>query len=534
MKKRKILIGILSVAMLASCNGGQGGGNNNNTPDAFEIVTDLDEEKEIHTAAQKEYLSYDGVYKTIDPSLYPNGNGAMTDSEPKAVKIEWDFEVPDDKELDYYTVSFDQTSDIANPYVVKGTTAKSLDLYNVYLGTNFFKVTANYKDGTKEDSHIYQFDVEQTAPRNLQIEGMTNCRDMGGRELMNGGKIRQGLIYRTSGVVGNYPSQVTENGIDVLKNKLGVKTEINVADQSSYNGTGNGWEVVDCLMNYNQDKNSTGNSKGTNHHFSRNAESVKKVFSILADEDNYPVFYHCRIGTDRTGLVAILVNGLLGVSENEIYQDYLFSNFGKIGSKRYIGTQAGEDNIENYMKEIEAMPGESWAQKTYNTLLAVGVPAATLDAVIDILTVGEKFNGEDGQKIGMGSALKGSAMKTSSDRFNPAEYYTLAANESVTWTFETATAYNAYLTAYLGIASSSTSNKLADAIKVELDNEEMTVANKNYFECGFGNLHIDNKDRTCYYFNNIGEKNIAAGSHTLKLTAKVANVNVGGFGAFKK
>ena len=116
-----------------------------------------------------------------------------------------------------------------------------------------------------------------------------------------------------------------------------VKTEINVADGNSYNLSLPGTTLINTYMDYDQVGNNSLN------HFTRNAESVKDFFEIVADENNYPVFFHCRIGTDRTGLCAILLNGLLGVSLNEIYQDYLFSNFGKIGEKRYIGSKAGQD-----------------------------------------------------------------------------------------------------------------------------------------------------------------------------------------------
>ena len=39
---------------------------------------------------------------------------------------------------------------------------------------------------------------------------------------------------------------------------------------------------------------------------------------------------HCSIGTDRTGVICFLINALLGVSEEDLYKDYLFSMFGMI------------------------------------------------------------------------------------------------------------------------------------------------------------------------------------------------------------
>ena len=78
------------------------------------------------------------------------------------------------------------------------------DMVNPYLGRNYFRITANHTDGSKVESDIKTFDVDDTCPRNLAIGGMTNCRDMGGRVTEDGGKIKQGLIYRTSGFKFDY------------------------------------------------------------------------------------------------------------------------------------------------------------------------------------------------------------------------------------------------------------------------------------------------------------------------------------------
>ncbi|MBO6020277.1 MAG: tyrosine-protein phosphatase, partial [Clostridia bacterium] len=108
---------------------------------------------------------------------------------------------------------------------------------------------------------------------------------------------------------------------------------------------------------------------------------IKDIFAILADENNYPLYFHCRIGTDRTGLVAWLVNALCGVSENDLWRDYLFSNFG------YIESARTKSKIENrYVKDIKEMPGDTFADKTYNYLkTTLQVPEADLDAVIRIM-----------------------------------------------------------------------------------------------------------------------------------------------------
>ena len=113
----------------------------------------------------------------------------------------------------------------------------------------------------------------------------------------------------------------------------------------------------------------------------KNKQRVKEIFAILADESNYPIYFHCAIGTDRTGLIAWLVNGLCGVTEKNLWRDYLFSNFGEIG-----GTRTREKNEGVYVNQIKAKDGVNLAEKTYHFLKDYfGVPTSDLDAVIRIM-----------------------------------------------------------------------------------------------------------------------------------------------------
>ena len=313
-----------------------------------------------------------------------------------------------------------------------------------------------------------------------------------------------------------------------MKNHFKMKTEINVSDGTSYNGTGNGWDVINHMMDYDS-------ANQTHHHFSRNAESVKAFFKTISDPTKYPVFFHCRIGTDRTGLCANLLGGLLGVSKNELYQDYLFSNFGNIGEQRKIGASAGQDNIENYMNEIDAMPGATFANKCYNTLLAIGVERSTLDAVISILTEGNTVPGNNnGQLIGKGTGLTGTGvtMSTSSSNAHPEQYYVLnSSSKVVTYNFTTTETMNAVITAYLGSGTGG-STTLSSALDMKIDGASLTLPSKSFKDAGFGTL----KGRTCYYVNQMGEvSNLAAGAHTLTIQTKgSSSINVGALGVFNK
>ena len=478
-------------------------------------INELTEPVEVHTDLQKTYLSYQGDYSQMPSTQYPDGNKHLSD--PLPVTITFDYNVPNGKTVSKYSIVFGKEADLSDGYQVDGDTNKSISFYNAFLGRNYYKLIATFANNAgTEESAIHHFDVDTTCPRNIKIEGMTNCRDVGGRLLEDGGRIKQGLVYRTSGenFLNNQPNDnITDAGRTEMLQHLKVKTEINVSNNTSnLVNLGNGVTVKNLYMDY--------DSSGTNssHHLSRNTESLKNFFETLADSNNYPVFFHCRIGTDRTGLCGIFLNGLLGVPINEIYQDYLFSNFGNIDGKRYIGTQAGQDNIQNYMNEINNLSGTTFKNKIYNFLLSIGVSRTTLDTVISNLTEGTTAQGNNvGQVIAPANVLTANnvTMKTdSSDRDHPDYYYTLNnSNQYVSFSFDAPAAYRGQIVAYLGNSEHSSSKKIADAISVKLDSATMAVRDITYADAGMGKC----SSRTNYYPVILGIANIAAGSHTIKI-----------------
>ena len=486
------------------------------------VITELTDPISIHTDAQAAYLAYQGDYSQIPTDQYPDGKTHQSDS--KAVTINFGYNVPNGKTVSKYSIVFGQKADLSDGYQVDGNTNKSISFYNPYLGRNYYKLIANFTSGDPEESGIHHFDVDTTYPRNLTIGGMTNCRDMGGRVLEDGGVFKQGLVYRTSGYKYDYSTTITQDGITEMLQHLKVKTEVNVADGTNYNLNLSGTTVKDYKMDY----------SGGSHHFSRNTESVRMFFELLADSNNYPVFFHCRIGTDRTGLCAILLSGLMGVSLNEIYQDYLFSNFGKIGEKRYIGSAAGNDNIQNYINQILNLSGTTFKNKVYNALLSIGLSRQTLDTVISNLTEGTPAQGNDaGQVIGRADVLTPSGVSASTtqstDRSHPNTYYVLnSTSKSVSYSFNTAEAYKGQIVAYLGNTDASSSKYIDTSISCSIDNNNIAINHTTYANAGMGNC----SNRMNYYFVVLGEVDIAAGNHTIKITGTSNTMNIGGIYIF--
>ncbi len=74
--------------------------------------------------------------------------------------------------------------------------------------------------------------------------------------------------------------------------------------------------------------------------------ALKGIFELLADESNYPIYYHCNAGADRTGTLTFLINGLLGVSYEDLTRDFETTSFSICG-KRWRGAGTGGDFAED-------------------------------------------------------------------------------------------------------------------------------------------------------------------------------------------
>ncbi len=188
---------------------------------------------------------------------------------------------------------------------------------NLRLGqTYFWKVTAS---GT--ESAVFRFTTSDTAPRWMEVEGLSNVRDMGGWMTRHGKRIRQGLIYR--GCEMEFHHTLTEAGRDTMRNVLQIRTDLDLRGEAvgkiEGSAIGCDLQLIPCKAygEYLCDK-----------------ETCRRIFSLLAQEERYPVYFHCWGGADRTGTVAFLLGGLLGMSTADLYRDYTLTSLSIWGERR--------------------------------------------------------------------------------------------------------------------------------------------------------------------------------------------------------
>ena len=330
-----------------------------------EKVIVADQTFEIHTELQKDYLA--GDFKMI--SLFAKGKEEL--GKPLPINLSWD-----NANATRYNLYLSESEDF-DSYVIYEASINNLDIYNLKINTLYYWYVEYELNSELVKSDTKTFVIDQTTPRNLNIDGVTNARDLGGYKLGVNKYVKQGMIYRTARYNENETQDllITIDGIKEMVEVLKIKSELDIRrTDNNENGGLTSSPLGNCVNYYSLPMKSGGNI------LLLNKDMIKDVFTVLGNETNYPIVIHCSIGTDRTGLLCFLINALLGVSEEDLYRDYLFSNFGNIGGSRSYSI------IDTYIMNISSAQGDSLAEKTYNYLVGIGVSKSDLDKVINIMT----------------------------------------------------------------------------------------------------------------------------------------------------
>ena len=313
----------------------------------------------LHTSIQDEYLS--GPYEMA--TLYAKGTGE--DSKPNGVTINWP-----EKDGPYRV--FLSRDALYSDSLKYESVDNFITLYNLLLDETYF-----VKIVSSEGETIYEenFETSNNPPRLINVEGVTNFRDLGGWMTESGKRAREALIYRSGRLSENNSGQrsITKEGIRAVEEELKIKTEVDLRRVDNNENGGLKASVVEGVEYISLPMKTGGN------YLVMNIDILPLLFEILADIDNYPTLFHCSIGTDRTGVVSFILNGLLGVGEEDLYRDYLFSNFANIGVMR------GRNTLKNYIAYMDKYQASTLSGRIESFLIDSGVKREDIKAFKEIM-----------------------------------------------------------------------------------------------------------------------------------------------------
>ena len=309
--------------------------------------------------AAKQYL----MKKNASISDY----GGYTWDAAAPILIEWKCE---DANADSFKVEYATKADYSNAVTVMADKdTRSVEVYNLYIATEYYVRISSYN---AEEKLLHtadgSFETTDIGPRVMYIDHICNVRDMGGYVTSDGKVIAQGMIYRSGTLTtGDKSIYLTSAGQEYMSKDLGIKTEIDFRSEAEVGLSESlipGAKLVYIPV------------VGYSSAFS-DPEPYRKVFSIFADKNNYPIVFHCLGGADRTGTVAFLLNALLGVSEDKLIKDYEFTSFSffGIGDVRSASGGTYGQLFQPFRKTLNTYKGETLQEKVESYLLSIGVTA---------------------------------------------------------------------------------------------------------------------------------------------------------------
>lgn len=193
-------------------------------------------------------------------------------------------------------------------------------------------------------------DVDAVPGVELPTDGIPNLRDVGGYTTADGGRVRLGVLYRSTAL-----DAATDADLGELERR-GIRTVFDLRTVSERTSAPDRLPAHATVVDLDVIADSPGGSPAKLAELAARpgrAETVlaqadvdtvfgqiyrelvtlpsavasyRALFLALADEAALPALYHCTTGKDRTGWATAALLLLLGVPEETVTTDYLLSN----------------------------------------------------------------------------------------------------------------------------------------------------------------------------------------------------------------
>jgi uncharacterized protein YjdB/protein tyrosine/serine phosphatase len=168
------------------------------------------------------------------------------------------------------------------------------------------------------------------------LRGLGNFRDLGGWAA-DGGIIKHGLLFRSA----NTNSLTSMN----VLNSIGINRVVDLRPDGEINSSSavESIRVRSKLINYSSNKDSR--------------DAVEKVMKAIVDDKH--VLFNCNFGRDRTGTIAYLIEGILGVSLEDRKTDFELTYFFSTTRTRNDGS------LGNLIRKIDKFDKTTYEQEKF-------------------------------------------------------------------------------------------------------------------------------------------------------------------------
>ena len=201
---------------------------------------------------------------------------------------------------------------------------------------------------------------------------------------IKGGKIGEGALFRSSSPINNEIGRAQY--ADALVKENGIRTVMNLADSEesivSYMGKEDFASPYYASLFENGDVIAL--NMGVSFKTREFQASLSEGLTFLASKEG-PYLVHCTEGKDRAGFTSALLSALMGLTYQEIVEDYMttYENYYHIekGSEQYEAVK--KSNIDSMLSFIASVESDKLSQvdlslKAEEFLLAIGMEEDTV------------------------------------------------------------------------------------------------------------------------------------------------------------
>jgi len=330
----------------------------------------------LQTDVQKVFLQEDKKRAQLDSSFcfqwYELGEKDTDRSLPQPVSFVWEEHIEEseeDKESAegaWFYLLLSEYEDMRDPWVY-GTLECHYSVYNLKVGTTYFWCVQ--KNGKR--SGISTFSTCLTLPRCIKIDSISNVRDMGGYPVEEG-RIRQGLVFR-GGELERH-QHLMPSGMEEMR-RLGICTEVDLRGEVCHSVSFTTPELIGINRKF------IPGVPYTMVFLKDFRPAVRKFFRVFTDRKNYPIYYHCWGGADRTGTYAFILGAFLGMRLTDLIFEYEFTSLSNWGSRIWNYVECQE-----FWKQFSALSGSTLREKATAYLKKyAGLSDKQLAKIYDIL-----------------------------------------------------------------------------------------------------------------------------------------------------
>lgn len=250
---------------------------------------------------------------------------------------------------------------------------------------------------------------------NIKINGMINLRDLGGNKTFDGRTVKSRRILRSDPL-----NKVDGEGLAILRDKyrlskvIDLRTDTECGERPDNLPEGAAYLHLPIFSEATAGITRERKTELTMDKAPVMTElyrymvtddgalsRISVIISEIMDNDGGASLFHCTAGKDRTGVIAMLILGILGASEDTIMEDYLYTNITALPlSEQYRDLVLRETGDKEYAEAIRMafLADESYISQALQVVHAnggyesffvekLGISEARIDAFRDSMLI---------------------------------------------------------------------------------------------------------------------------------------------------